>query len=120
MNGIRGYEGRRRRCKLEGRSLYRTTKESQGAREVKKLVSKLNWYRSEKKTDYYVGGSRNNGRKEAIVSCRGAKHEYKSVLFVEQTVGGELARRLCELLQRLGPVGVEFEVNANSAQLSWS
>ena len=30
--------------------------------------------------------------------------EYKSVLFVEQTVGGELAKRLRELLHRLAPV----------------
>ena len=85
VNGIRGFEGRKRRCAKEGRKLHRTAKESQGARERKKLLSKLNWYRSGGKADYY-----DDGRNVRVKECKGAQSkkvnqpEFKSVLFVDK------------------------------------
>ena len=107
VNGIRGYEGRKKRCQYEGRRLHRTGKESQGARERKKLLSKLNWYRKEKKVDHYgrTGSRKKHMGVEPKTPPQGTDGpEYKSVLFVEQTPDGELARRLREVLQRLSPV----------------
>ena len=105
MNGIRGYEGRKLRCVKEGRRLHRTSKESQGARERKKLLAKLNWYRSRDKIDHYANGRKGNRRNREGTGPKGAKSPvFKSVLFVEQTPDGELARRLREVLQRLTPV----------------
>ena len=104
INGIKGFEGRKKRCSAEGRSLYRTANESQGARELKKLVSKMNWYRKGTEEDPYEDGREHNGKKKGAEVCQGAQPKYKSVLFVEQTVGGELSRRLREVLQRLAPV----------------
>ena len=40
VNGIKGFEGRKRRCNIKARRLYRTAGENQGARERKKLLSK--------------------------------------------------------------------------------
>ena len=107
VNGIRGYEGKGRklRCVKEGRRLHRTSKESQGARERKKLLAKLNWYRSRDKIDHYEDGRKGNRRNREGTGPKGAKSPvFKSVLFVEQTPDGELARRLREVLQRLTPV----------------
>ena len=94
VSGIKGYEGRRRRCSLEGRKLWRKAAESEGARIQKKLLSKKSWYKGDrKKTDYYerLGSRSSNGgkRKESSKPL-----EQKSVLFVENTNEGSLPRGL--------------------------
>ena len=63
VNGIKGFEGRKLRCKREGRSLYRKAFQSQGARTRKKLLAKTSWYKGagQRKTEYNSGiGSNNN------------------------------------------------------------
>ena len=52
--GIKGYEGKVTRCKVEGRRLRRTAKLSQGARLKKKLLSKSTWFKgASKKKNWY-------------------------------------------------------------------
>ena len=105
INGIRGFEGRKKRCEKEGRRLYRTARESQGARERKKLISKLNWNRSEKKPDYYADERAGSTNSVGGAEPKGAaSRQFKSVLFIEHTPDGELAKRLREVLLRLSPV----------------
>ena len=85
--GIKGYEGKKNKCREQGRKL-----------------SKKEWYRGEKKIDYCGKKSRRNGNKTDGKSNVKARAEQKSVLFVEQTREGELSRRLRDLMQRLAPI----------------
>ena len=57
VNGIKGFEGRKLRCKREGRNLYRKAVQSQGARTRKKLLSKTSWYKgaANRRMDYKTG-----------------------------------------------------------------
>merc|ERR1711867_225440 len=47
--GIRGYERKVLRCKLEGRPLYRTAAQSMKTRQEKKLMGSRDWYRGRKR-----------------------------------------------------------------------
>ena len=89
VNGIKGFEGKKRRCQLEGRKLFRKTKESMGARWKKKLVARSSWYKGAAKKNWYAK-SQSGGKGSKIAT----RVEQQSVLFVEQTEGGELARSL--------------------------
>ena len=44
LNGIKAYEGKRRRCFENGRNLHRTSKDSMGGRIRKKLLGKADWF----------------------------------------------------------------------------
>ena len=48
VNGIKGIENKKRRCREEGRSSFRKAKDSMGARWRKKLLSGSNWYKGGK------------------------------------------------------------------------
>ena len=105
--GIRGWGNKIFRCKAEGRRLRRTAKESQGARTRMKLLGKSTWFKSRggsSKKDLYgnQGGVKKNKptRRE---QPRSTTPTPRSVLFVEQTPGGELAVQLRELFTRLAP-----------------
>ena len=103
VNGIKGYEGRKNRCKKEGRKLRRTAKESQGARMKKKLLSKTSWYKGAgAKVDHYTKSTGRKGTKKSPET--GAGIEHKTVLFIEQTSNGELGKRMRELMTRLAPI----------------
>ena len=99
-NGIKGYESKLRRCREQGRKLHRSSTDSQGARVRKKLLAKSSWFKRRKKREQYEEQS--DGRSFGNKS-KGSKHhrelEVKTVLFVEQSPKGELARRLREALR---------------------
>ena len=40
LNGIKGYEGKQRRCKTQDRELHRSSKDSQGARAKKNFLGR--------------------------------------------------------------------------------
>ena len=97
--GIKGYEGKVSRCGLEGRKLRRTAKESLGTRYKKQLIGKTTWYKgNRRKQDYYKQDSQRQG-----ASTKGDYDKLKcpteptTVLFVECSKDGELARQLKEL-----------------------
>ena len=105
VNGIKGYEGKLKRCQEQGRRLHRTSTDSQGARVRKKLLAKANWFKNKRKTqgatdtkvtrwDQSQGAHR--GR-----NVKNRELELKSVLFVEQTPKGELAGRLREAMRSM-------------------
>ena len=104
VKGLKGYEGRKTRCKLEGRSLWRTSVESRGARLTKKLTAKTSWYKNKKKNNFYAAGGGNCKRELSKKEPSTKSWEQKSILFVEQTREGELGKRLREVMQRLAPV----------------
>ena len=105
VNGVKGFEGRKVRCSKEGRKLYRTAKESVGARFKKKMLSKYSWYKGARSraADDYAGnkGRKTNGDKKWDDQRR---TEPKTVLFIEQTPMGELGKRMRELMGRLTPI----------------
>ena len=104
VNGIKGFEGRKARCAREGRKLYRTAKESMGARYRKKLLAKTCWYKGARSraADYYQVPDRRNTKRTKRWEDK--KHDPMTVLFIEQTPMGELGRRLRELMSRLAPI----------------
>ena len=102
-NGIKGYEGRRRRCIREGRKLHRSSVDSQGARITKKLLSKTNWFKKRRKGDRDPKEKQQGGREGAHKIAKGREQSVKSVLFVEQSPGGELAKRMREALRSMEP-----------------
>ena len=106
LAGIKGYRSKVERCKKEGRRLRRTSRESLGARIRNKLIGKSNWFRKGRKS------AQQEESKKARNGKVGRKKDQpttpwtapRSVLFVEQTNGGELATKLRELLVRIEPV----------------
>ena len=98
-NGIKGYEGKRRRALQNGRKLHRSAEVSQGSRIRRKLLAKTTWFKKRGgKGEKECQGSRSQGttwgraRKEREL-------DIKSVLFVEQSPGGELATKMREVLK---------------------
>ena len=100
-NGIKGYENLLRRCQEEGRNLHRSSTDSQGARIRKKLLAKSNWFRKSRRKEDYAKESTNKGRSSG--SFGGSKCmetlKVRTILFVEQSPNGELAKRLRETLR---------------------
>ena len=101
-NGIKGYESKLKRCMEQGRKLHRSSTNSQGARVKKKLLAKSSWFKRRKKReqDEKQPGGRTFGNKS-----KGSRHhrelEVKTVLFVEQSPRGELAKRLREAIREM-------------------
>ena len=105
VNGIKGYEGRKRRCEAQGRKLKRTAKESMDDRSKKTLLGRSNWFKGRKKIDYYKNnGGRRTGNKDENNDGREEHLNQKSVLFVEHTRNGELGAKLRGVIARLAPL----------------
>ena len=108
VRGIRGYEGRKLRCKKEGRKLKSIAMESSLRRRKKKLLSRATWYKKSRKDDLYQrslesGRGTSKGQNNRRVKTSG-QVEPRSVLFVEQTGKEELGSRIRELISRLSPI----------------
>ena len=119
MNGVKGYERKVKESKRPGgRRLHRTSAESRGTQIRKKLLDKTEWFKK-----------RNNGRQEEAKSMHRVLHKQprkqlqsslsttckplktRSVLFVEQTKDGRLAKDIREGLLRLeGILGFRIKV----------
>ena len=104
-NGLKFYEEKKARCKRENRPLYRTASSSLAGRYKKKLLGKTTWYKKRRKFENpsLEQLSQGRGNKRKRVNAKGSCQdlETKSVIFVENTPGGELAKRLKSLLERL-------------------
>ena len=101
---MKGYVRKVKRRKAEGTRLHRTAEESAGNRNRKKLLGKSTWYRGRNKdggdtrengTGY--GTSRGSGQSK---QC-GTGMRTRSVIFVEQTPQGELAKQMREQLGKM-------------------
>ena len=119
-NGIKGYEKKLTESRrTDGRKLHRTSTESSLTRRRKKLMGKTEWYRNKKNDD--------NVNEEGTAATKSTKSSYsgtrqtqrrlqngvstatdsekplktRTVLFVEQTRDGRLAKDIREVLKRL-------------------
>ena len=111
LNGIRGWERRKARAEAEGRKVYRTGKESAQDRYRKKILGKTEWFRKTGRKEDKLPttlpskkkGVKNQRRSHRKAGNRKAGQEMKtrSVLFVENTRNGELARTIKEVCGRL-------------------
>ena len=108
LGGIKGYEKMVKKSKEGGRSLHRSSGESSTARARKKLTEKSEWFRKSDQTDQESTEEEvdksldkwlkaGKGKKDGKAQEKLPEIETRSVLFVEQSKGGELARRLREV-----------------------
>ena len=119
-NGIKGYESKRRRCLKNGWKLHRTSTMSQGARMRKKLLAKSSWFRRSKKGSKEEETHSMGGKKKKYKS-REQKHgsnvKAKSVLFLEQSPDGSLAKMMREVLRAMEPaLGFRVKVVERTGQ----
>ena len=104
LSGVRGYEAKILRRRNEGSPLYRTAQESGWSRMQKKTVGKSTWFKGGKRTCAgLTGKGMKNGQNGKMKRGTGPLEniETRSVMFVEHTRDGELAKRLREQLGRM-------------------
>ena len=107
LGGIRGWKRRLERAKEEGRAMYRKASSCQESRLKKKTLGKSTWFRGKKKNgNQAVVKNRNKGRRggnpgDGVGSKEDRKLLTRSVLFVENSKDGELARRLRGVVERI-------------------
>ena len=112
-NGIKGFETKRRSSQRLGRNLRSTANMSMMKRHKKKLLEKSNWYKKRKNNATKEEKPWSSGKNDKRANKVELKEQPvpKTLLFVEHTTGGELARRLRELLRRLTPtIGFSVKV----------
>ena len=92
LSGLRGYEAKVRRRTDEGVPLYRTSKDSGTSRAKKKILGKSTWFKGGTKKGPKVQKRGNTGVKRK----RGDDEDLRtrSVMFVNYTGEGEMAKRL--------------------------
>ena len=100
-----------KKSKAGGRILHRSSGESSAARTRKKLTGKSEWFRKadqtekeadeddDKSLDIWLKAGKTDGKE-----TENCKLETRSVLFVEQSRGGELAKRLREVERRANKI----------------
>ena len=126
LNGIKGYERKLMESRESGgRKIHRTAGESSGMRSRKKLLGKSEWFKVKKsthkqedsvpvskQTPSYPGkwkSTRKLLKGEGYYQQKVLKT--RTVLFVEQTRGGKLAKDIREVLSRLeGLLGFRVKV----------
>ena len=133
--GIKGYESKMNRCVSKGEQIHKSAAMGAATRNKKKLTQKSAWFKDKKRVVQQEGseedksrnGHHGGGRKgtpatQKTATNNGVTIRTTSVLFVDQTPGGELARRLRQLEQRLAAVtGWRVQTGASKHKpLGWS
>ena len=106
LAGIKGYSRKIRKCKEEGRPVYRTAKESSGNRNIKKLLGPQDWFkrkRSRQEEDSEDSQEEWTRCWKKIKKTNDFQEiKTRSVIFVEHSKGGGLAKKLREVMTRFG------------------
>ena len=114
LGGIKGYESMIRRCKKGERSLHRSSGESSALRASRKLTGKSEWFRKAGKPNddseeesstidkWLKAGKGGTAKQVQTEDTKGL--ETRTVLFVEQSKKGELARRLREVEKKVSRI----------------
>ena len=119
INGIKGYERKLKESKEGGRRLHRTSAESSGKRAKKKLMDKTEWFRNSKKktgegnpaddiepNKTGIKNKEKNSEKQKKPQNVGSSASQmnirtRTVIFVEQTRNGQLAKDIRLVLSRI-------------------
>ena len=96
--GLKGFERKVSNCKKAGKKIYRTSKESSASRARKKLLGNANWFRTSRRKENEDNPSRSGTKKAGKI---GKELKTRTVLFVEHTPGGALAKKLREVLSSI-------------------
>ena len=116
ISGIRGYEAKVKRREQVGIPLYRTASESGNSRNRKKVMGKSTWFKGNgggknKNTGTFNGHRKNRNIKGEKDSTGTGPLQTRTVLFVENTPGGELASKIRDQLTRMeGIMGYKMKV----------
>ena len=99
MSGLKGYETKKEKAKLNDEKLHRSAKSTQAKRHWKKVMGKSTWFRQKKAAidgDSVKSGKRvaSGGIKKVETEKTNNNRTPLTVLFVPRTPGGELARRI--------------------------
>ena len=115
LGGIRGWERKLERAKTEGRRIFKTSGDSLSGRIKKKTLGKTNWFKKRKNKSPKTPGDRNNeegktggphggtGKNMNRRNVENTKEDVRTstVLFVENTKNGALAKSMREVMERL-------------------
>ena len=105
-SGAKGYVAKVARRRLGGRRrIHMTAEESASVRMKKKLLGKSSWYKDKKggkEQNPKLKGS-NGTRKTTSQGAGSNVLKTRAVLFVDQSPMGELARRIREQVNNMGP-----------------
>ena len=116
-NGIKGYEGKRRKCIKNGWKLHRSSKDSLGARCRKKLLGKSSWFKKKKKPEEEGEKTVKKGGRRGEQTYTDRELETKTILFVEQSPEGGLAKKMREVLRSMEPaLGFRIKVVERTGQ----
>ena len=103
VNGIKGYESKKRRREKEGRPLRSTAAKNRCSRLRSKLLEKSNWFKRKGNRNDNAATSKGKIKKDKKGQEQVDMLPTKSVFFVENTEEGELMSRMKELMRRLTP-----------------
>ena len=92
LSGLRGYEAKVKRRMEGGIPLYRTSEDSGATRAKKRLLGKSTWFKGGIKRGPGIQNKRKTGVKRK--RCEDEDLKTRSVMFVEYTRGGEMAKKL--------------------------
>ena len=115
ISGLKGWERKLRRAKKEGRRIFKTSGDSLSGRIRKKMLGKTSWYRKKRRIEEDDRDSNQEGRQVQGDHSRRDKNKYEkrstpenrtevrtaAVLFVENTKGGMLAKKMREIMENL-------------------
>ena len=115
ISGLKGWERKLRRAKKEGRRIFKTSGDSLSGRIRKKMLGKTSWYRKKRRIEGDDKDSNQEGRQVQGDHSRRDKNKYEkrstpenrtevrtaAVLFVENTKGGMLAKKMREIMENL-------------------
>ena len=101
LSGIRGYEGKIKRRLEQGVPIYRTAEESGNSRNRKKILGKSTWLKGGKKNPRWNGATGPLSGPRKSQKLEGEEIWNRSVIFVEHTPGGELAKQIRNTLARM-------------------
>ena len=98
---MRVYETKMKRRTEQGIPIYRTSEESGSSRSRKKILGKTTWFKGGNKKGRTSPLSQQGGLRKGNRSVGNGDLKTRSVMFVEYTPGGELAKRLREQLSSM-------------------
>ena len=95
-SGLKGYETKLEKAAKSGNPLHRSAQSTMASRHKKKILSKTTWFKNKKEEDNEreAGNRRPGSKSKKRLEKPEGQGEVATVLFVERTWHGELARRL--------------------------
>ena len=87
---------------MNGRRIHITAEESSSGRVKKKLLGKSSWYKDRSKVIKEESAKEPTRGKNVKKTVEDRDLKTRAVLFVEQTPGGELAKKIRDQLQHMG------------------